>query len=82
MMMMKGHYYMLLALHFLKHVNIEDSKKYIKKSIAALKGLQTYDQIAIHDYIVLKNTPLNKIQVKFCTTKTLSSDTFYLDSRM
>ena len=79
---MKGHYYMLLSLHFLKHANIEDAQKYVEKSIETLRGLRTYEQIAIHNNTVLKNVPLDKIQFKFCTSTAFDSDTFYLDSRM
>lgn len=79
---MKGHYYMLLSLHFLKHANIEDAQKYVEKSIETLSGLRTYEQIALHNNNVLKNVPLDKIQFKFCISTAFDSDTFYLDSRM
>lgn len=79
---MKGHYYMLLSLHFLKHANIKDAQKYTEKSIETLKGLRTYEEIALHNNTVLNNVPLDKIQYKFCTSITFNSNTFYLDSRM
>ncbi|MBD5455810.1 MAG: hypothetical protein HDR23_04955 [Lachnospiraceae bacterium] len=79
---MKGHYYLLLSLHFLKHQNIKDAKNNIEKSIKIFKGLKSYEYIVQHNSIVLKNVPLNKIQFKFCTSNTLHSDTFYLDPRM
>lgn len=79
---MKGHYYMLLALHFLKHEKIADAQKCIAKSIETLKGLKTIEDIALHNNIVIKNVSLNKIQFKFCTSNSLNLDTFYLDPRM
>lgn len=79
---MKGHYYWLLSLHFLKHGNIAEAQKYIEKSIQTLKGLKSYEHIVLHNDTVLKTVPLNKIQFKFCTSNLLKSDTFYLDPRM
>lgn len=79
---MKGHYYILLSLHFLKHKKIADAQRCIEKSIELLKGLKTVEDIALHNNIVVKNVPLNKIQFKFCTSKSLDLDTFYLDPRM
>ncbi len=79
---MKGHYHMLLSLHFLKHNKITEARKSIEKSIEILKGLKTIEDIAIHNSIVIKNVSLNKIQFKFCTSMSLNCDTFYLDPRM
>lgn len=79
---MKGHYYILLSLHFLKHKNIMDAKKSIEKSIETLKGLKTIEDIALHNNFVINNEPLSKIQFKFCTSNSLDLNTFYLDPRM
>lgn len=79
---MKGHYYSLLSLHFIKHKNINEAQKYTEKSIETMKGLKTYEYIALHNDNVLKNVVLNKIQFKFCTSNLLEWNTFYLDPRM
>lgn len=79
---MKGHYYMLLSLHSLKHANIDDAKKNIKKSIENLRGLKAYEKIAVHNYTVLNNVSLDKIQFEFCTSTVYDMNTFYLDPRM
>lgn len=79
---MKGHYYILLSLHFLKHKNIMDAKKSIEKSIETLNGLKTIEDIALHNNFVINNKPLGKIQFKFCTSNSLDLNTFYLDPRM
>lgn len=79
---MKGHYYLLLSLHFLKHENIKDAKKYIIESIKIFNGLKSYEYIVLHNNNVLENIPLEKIQFKFCTSESLDLNTFYLDPRM
>lgn len=79
---MKGHYYMLLALHFLKHSDVVNAKKYIQKSIETLEGLKAFEMIPIHNSVVLNNIPFNEIRYKFCTSGSLAFDTFYLDPRM
>ena len=79
---MKGHYYLLLSLRSLKHKKIKEAKENIEESIEFFKGLESYERIVLHNHIILKNTPLDKIQFKFCTSNFLSQDTFYLDPRM
>lgn len=79
---MKGHFYLLLSLHFLKHKNIKEAKKNIEKSIDVLEGLQTYQYIALHNKLVLKNVSLENIQVQFCLSDSLNPNIFYLDPRM
>lgn len=79
---MKGHYYMLISLHFLKHANIDNAQKYTEKSVQYLTGLETYEQIAVHNSNVLKKVPIDKIQYKFCKSIKLAENTFYLDPRM
>lgn len=79
---MKGHYYMLLALHFLKHRDVVNAKKYIQKSIVTLDGLKAFQIIPIHNNIVLNNIPFEEIRYKYCTSGSLASNTFYLDPRM
>lgn len=79
---MKGHYYLLLSLHFLKHKNLKEVQKNIEESIDALEGLQSYQYIVLHNKSVLKDVPLDNIQVKFCISDLLDPNTFYLDPRM
>lgn len=79
---MKGHYYMLMSLHFLKHDNILDAQKYTGKTLETLKGLKEFEKLTSHNDLVLKNTSIAKMKFQFCTSDVLNEDTFYIDSRM
>ena len=79
---MKGQYYVILSLHFLKHQNIKEAQINIEKASQIFKGLKSYENIVLHNERVLKNVSLPKIQFKFCTSELLRTDTFYLDPRI
>ena len=79
---MKGHYYQLISLHFLKHKNTEKALDAIQKSIDMFTALHTYLNISLHNYNVIKNNNINNIKYSFCTSDMLLENVFYLDPRI
>lgn len=79
---MKGHYYLLLSLHFLKHNDLQKAQTYIKQSIDIFETLETDRTIVIHNQIVLQANSINQLQYAFYKSGSLQNNTFYLDPRM
>ena len=79
---MKGHYYQLLSLHYLKHTNLPKALDAIQKSMNIFSQMDAYLFLSKHNYELLSNTEINKIQYAFCTSYQLNKDTFYLDPRI
>ncbi len=78
---MRGYYYQLLALHYLKHNSLEKAKKYLLKSKLYFQLLPSYISIIDHNLELLENSCI-KINYAICISSKLDEHTFYIDPRM
>lgn len=78
---MRGYYYQLLALHYLKHNSFEMAKKYLIKSRQVFDPLESYVSIIDHNLALLENKNI-EFKYAICTSTIFDYNTFYIDSRM
>lgn len=78
---MRGYYFQLLALHYIKHDSFEMAKKYLTKSLDYCCPLASYTSIINHNLSLLEQ---NKTKLKYaiCISPMLNDNTYYIDPRM
>lgn len=79
---MKGFYYQLFALYYLKHQQINESIHSLDTARKLFKENESYLQIIDHNYKLLKNDDISKIKYAFCKSLQFDSQTYYIDPRM
>ncbi|MGN0494642.1 MAG: ATP-binding protein [Lachnospiraceae bacterium] len=78
---MRGYYYQLLALHYLKHNSFEMAKGALIKSKLYCYSLDSYVSIIDHNIALLENNNV-KLEYAICTSPVFDCNTFYVDPRM
>lgn len=78
---MRGYYYQLLALHYLKHHSFEMAKETLMKSKLYCCSPASYASIVEHNIALLENENI-KLKYAICTSLVFDSNTFYIDPRM
>ncbi len=79
---MKGHYYQLLSLHYLKHINLSEAINAMTQSMKMFSEMNSYLFLSKHNYELLQNIEIDKIQYNFYLSGQLNPNTFYIDPRI
>ena len=79
---MRATYKQILALHYLRHNNIQEAKSALIQSVDLFSFNPLYQRISQHNLEVIKNTNLNNVYFDICRYENLDSNTIYLDPRV